>query len=53
MQKYKIWDFEIDSIELKCLSISKGIKVDKNVYKMWPVCKTGHIYLIDFYIISK
>ncbi|HHY82735.1 MAG TPA: hypothetical protein GX505_08650 [Clostridiales bacterium] len=33
MKKYKIMNEEIDSIELKCLVVSRGVKVAKEVYK--------------------
>jgi len=35
MNKYIINNIEIDSVDLKCMVISRGIKVDKNVYKMY------------------
>jgi len=35
MTKYNLELREIDSIELKCLVVSKGVKVDKNVYKQF------------------
>ncbi len=33
MNKYNIFNTEIDSIDLKCLVVSKGVKVAKEVYK--------------------
>ena len=33
LNKYTIAGEEIDSIELKCLVVSRGVKVDKDVYK--------------------
>jgi len=33
MNKYKIDNTQIDSVELKCLIISRGVKVDNAVYK--------------------
>lgn len=33
MNKYKLLNTEIDSIDLKCLVVSKGVNVDKSVYK--------------------
>lgn len=35
MNKYSLHSKEIDSVELKCLVISKGVKVDKSVYKQF------------------
>ena len=33
MKTYKLKNFDVDSVELKCLLISRGVKVDKRVYK--------------------
>ena len=33
MNKYSINGAKIDSVDLKCLVVSRGIKVDKDVYK--------------------
>jgi hypothetical protein len=33
LNKYKISEIEIDSIDLKCLVVSRGVKVSKEVYK--------------------
>ena len=35
MNKYKIEKNEIDSVELKCLLISRGIAVDSAVYEYY------------------
>lgn len=35
MNKYNLESNQIDSIELKCLVISKGVKVDKSVYNQF------------------
>lgn len=42
MNKYVIDGIEVDSIELKCLVVSRGVKVGKQVYKMFPTI-TGSI----------
>lgn len=33
LNKYNIFNTEIDSVDLKCLVVSKGVKVEKEVYK--------------------
>lgn len=33
MSRYKFANYDIDSIELKCLVVSQGLKIDKKVYK--------------------
>lgn len=33
MNRYKFANYDIDSIELKCLVVSRGVKIDKKVYK--------------------
>jgi len=35
MNRYNIVNTEIDSIELKCLVVSKGVKVEKAIYKKY------------------
>ncbi len=35
MNKYSIQDNTIDSVDLKCLVVSKGVKVANNVYKVY------------------
>ncbi|MEI6578465.1 MAG: radical SAM protein [Eubacteriales bacterium] len=35
MNKYNLNSKEIDSVELKCLAVSRGVKVDKSVYKQF------------------
>jgi len=40
MNRYIIDGTEIDSIDLKCLAVSRGIKVDKEIYKIYsPVSR--------------
>jgi len=33
MEKYKLKEFYVDNVELKCLLVSRGVMVDKAVYK--------------------
>ncbi|MCC3863414.1 hypothetical protein K0040_03695 [Terrisporobacter petrolearius] len=33
MSRYKFANYDIDSVELKCLVVSQGLKIDKKVYK--------------------
>lgn len=35
MNTYKFADFEIDSIDLKCMVVSRGVKVSKEIYKIF------------------
>ena len=42
IMNYKYENFEIDSIDLKCLLVSNGLKIDKDVYKKFG--KTNRLY---------
>lgn len=33
MERYKFESYDIDSVELKCLLISRGLKIDPEVYR--------------------
>lgn len=33
MKKYRIENTELDSVELKCLAVSRGLKVDREIYR--------------------
>ena len=33
MERYQYAQYDVDSVELKCLLVSRGVKVDKDVYK--------------------
>ena len=33
MERYKFSRFDVDSIELKCLLISRGLKIDRDIYR--------------------
>ena len=35
MNKYKIDGVDIDSVDLKCLLVSRGVKIEKSVYKIF------------------
>lgn len=41
MERYRFAQFDVDSVELKCLLISRGLKIDQDVYK-----KLGRDYRI-------
>ncbi|MEG0145302.1 MAG: hypothetical protein RR739_04480, partial [Clostridia bacterium] len=35
MNRYKFAGFEVDSIDLKCLLVGKGVKVAREIYKVF------------------
>ena len=41
MNKYTIMNNEIDSIDLKCLVVSRGVKVSKDIYRTYAKTRIG------------